>query len=57
MQKTATTLVTAVRELIERWKREGCEAFDKGTTPAEIAAAAGKLSCALELSQLLEATR
>jgi hypothetical protein len=55
MQKTMTTLTTAIRELVERWKREGCKAFDEGKTPAEVGAAAGKLRCAMELSQLLDA--
>jgi hypothetical protein len=49
------TLATAVRELADRWKNEGCKAFDEGNTPAEVAEAAGRLRCALELSQLLEA--
>ena len=48
------TLATAAEELAERWKIEGCKAFDGADTPAEIAEAAGILRCALELSHLLD---
>ena len=46
---------TAIRELAERWKVDGCKAFDEADTPAGVAEAAGKLRCALELSHLLDA--
>jgi hypothetical protein len=48
------TLATAAQELAERWRIEGCKAFDEGDTPAEVAEAAGILRCALELSHLLD---
>ena len=54
MREMMTTLATAVRQLADRWKLEGCKAFDEGKTPAEVAEAAGQLRCWLELSQLLD---
>jgi hypothetical protein len=54
VRRQITTLATAARELAERWKVDGCKAFDEGDTPAEIAEAAGILRCALELSHLLD---
>jgi hypothetical protein len=54
MPETITPLAVAVRELAERWELEGAKAFDDGDTPAEVAEAAGKLSCALELSNVLD---
>ena len=54
MRRQITTLAAAVRELAQRWKIDGCKAFDEGDTPAEVAEAAGILRCALELSHLLD---
>jgi hypothetical protein len=54
MQETTTTLAIAVRQLAEQWRVEGCKKFDDGNTPTEVAEAAGKLRCALELSELLK---
>jgi hypothetical protein len=54
LQESMNTLATVVRRLADRWKFEGCKAFDEGCTPAEVAEAAGRLRCALELAQLLD---
>lgn len=51
------TWLAAVRNLTERWRREGCAAFDQANTPLEVAEAAKQLRCALELSQLLDSQR
>jgi len=48
------TLKRAVRDLAERWKREGCKEFDEADNPVEVAEAARQLRCAMELSQLLD---